>query len=469
MLTRHATALHSKKTTGRLRPLAALMCSLTVLSACMSPPQSAAPASARAASDMLDLPPMKVFSDGKSTPTSRSNTSISRDFLDLSFALETGATLDRFTRFEGPITLRVTGDSVPVSLTHDLSRLLARLDREAGISITRVPATQPAAITIETLTQAELSRRAPNTACIVVPNVSSWDEFKHARRAALSWTQVTTRERLSIFIPTNTAPQEIRDCLHEELAQALGPLNDLYRLPDSVYNDDNIHSVLTPFDMLILRATYAPELHSGMSRAEVARALPGILSRINPAGATGATPPVQITPRAWTEAAMGAMGDGSLTSRLHAAKTAVSIARSEGWSDTRAGFSWFLLGRLSIATDRASAQLALTEAKRIYDARPETRFHSAHVAMQLSALALSEGRYEAAYDISAKAISAARDAENAALLASLMMTEAEALDKLGRVSEARSVRLDSLGWARYGFGSDDVVRTRAAEIASLAQ
>jgi len=34
------------------------------------------------------------------------------------------------------------------------------------------------------------------------------------------------------------SPQEVRDCLHEELAQALGPLNDLYRLPDSVFNDD---------------------------------------------------------------------------------------------------------------------------------------------------------------------------------------------------------------------------------------
>ena len=52
----------------------------------------------------------------------------------------------------------------------------------------------------------------------------------------------------------------MRDCLHEELAQALGPLNDLYRLPNTVFNDDNFHSVLTGFDMTILRATYAPGL-----------------------------------------------------------------------------------------------------------------------------------------------------------------------------------------------------------------
>lgn len=46
-----------------------------------------------------------------------------------------------------------------------------------------------------------------------------------------------------MFIPNDTSAQEIRDCLNEELAQALGPLNDLYRLSDSVFNDDNMHTV----------------------------------------------------------------------------------------------------------------------------------------------------------------------------------------------------------------------------------
>ena len=48
------------------------------------------------------------------------------------------------------------------------------------------------------------------------------------------------------------------------------------------------------------------------------------------------------------------------------------------------------------------------------------------------------------------------------------MVKAEALDVLGRGDEADEVRLDSLGWARYGFGSDAEVRARAREIAALA-
>ena len=57
--------------------------------------------------------------------------------------------------------------------------------------------------------------------------------------------------------------------------------------------------------------------------------------------------------------------------------------------------------------------------------------------------------------------------ENAALLATLMLLQAEALDLTGQPERARAVRLDSLGWARYGFGSDWAVRAKMQEIAAL--
>ena len=43
----------------------------------------------------------------------------------------------------------------------------------------------------------------------------------------------------------------------------------------------------------------------------------------------------------------------------------------------------------------------------------------------------------------------------------------EALELENRHAEARSVRLDSIGWARYGFGPDWAVRAKLREIASL--
>lgn len=455
---------------GRAWRLGAVVLAMGVLIGCGAPELRTQRDTARAPSVLLDLPPMKLFSSLRPAKITRSNTSIARDFMALSFQLENGTELSQFTRFDGPITLRVTGSAIPASLGPDLELLIARLRREAGIDITRVEPNVDANITIETLPHADLRQRIPNAACIVAPNISSWDQYRHAARSDLSWTNVTRREKLSIFIPNDEAPQEMRDCLHEELAQALGPLNDLYSLTDSVYNDDNIHSILTEFDMLILRATYDPALRNGMSRAQVAQRLPAILSHINPAGNRVSTPPFTPTPRAWindVEAAMGAQP--SANARRAAAARAVNFALSQGWNDSRTGFSLFLLGRLSVGADRGLARAALSDAYAIYTARSDTAYHAAHVALQLSAIALLDNNFDEALRLTNTAIPIARTAGNATLLASLMMTKAEALTALGRASEARLVRLDSLGWARYGFGTDEQVLARSSEIASLAR
>ena len=89
--------------------------------------------------------------------------------------------------------------------------------------------------------------------------------------------------------------------------------------------------------------------------------------------------------------------------------------------------------------------------------------------MQLAAFALSTGSYEDALRLTGAAMPATTQGENAALLATLLMIRAEALDALGRTSEAQQVRLDSLGWGRYGFGTNAEVGARLTEIASLTR
>ncbi len=64
-------------------------------------------------------------------------------------------------------------------------------------------------------------------------------------------------------------------------------------------------------------------------------------------------------------------------------------------------------------------------------------------------------------------LDAAYEEENAALLSTLMFLRAEALELTGRACEARIVRLDSLNWARYGFGSEKHLKTKLREIQAL--
>ncbi|MGC9370314.1 MAG: DUF2927 domain-containing protein, partial [Paracoccaceae bacterium] len=164
-----------------------------------------------------------------------------------------------------------------------------------------------------------------------------------------------------------------------------------------------------------------------------------------------------------------ALGPGTLPSRRRAAaQEAVRIAAREGWTDNRTAFSLFALGRLTLPVDGEAALAAFLQAGQIYAADSDTRLQAAHVAMHMAAFSLSTGQAEAALQIANRNLSPAMGAQNAALLATLLMIKAEALEDLGRASEARAVRLDSLGWARYGFGPDSEVRGRLKEIAALS-
>src|SRR6056297_715126 len=125
-----------------------------LLGACMPVTQSET--ASRAAFEDSNLPPMKVFSVPRPQPVQASNADLARDFMDLSMALESGRALDIFTRFEGPITVRLIGE-VPASVPSDLDRLLHRLRSEAGIDI-ELTTSAAASVTINAVTRAQIQR-----------------------------------------------------------------------------------------------------------------------------------------------------------------------------------------------------------------------------------------------------------------------------------------------------------------------
>ncbi|MFX0541145.1 DUF2927 domain-containing protein [Roseovarius sp. S4756] len=436
-----------------------------MLGACV-PGTSGDVASRAATPDLGGMHGLKMFSLPQPSAPTRSNVDIARDFMDLALRLESGRDLSVLSRFEEPITVAVTG-APSATLQSDLSRLLLRLRSEAGIKITQVSG--PANITIEAVSQDDIRRALPQAACFVAPNISTLAEYRTAKRSRqTAWSNLETRRKVAIFVPNDSSPQEVRDCLHEELSQALGPLNDLYRLPDSIFNDDNVHTVLTGFDMLILRAFYAPELRSGMPRREVAARIPAILARLNPGGERIASRPLATTPRAWVRAIQTALGPGATNAqRRAAAETALRIAETSGLTDHRRAFSHYAVGRIAQSTDPAYAQTQFAAADAYYRRAPVMALHRAHSSAQLAAFAITQARGDDALAILLPQIAIAERHENAALLAQLMMMRAEALELSGRVSEGRQVRMDSLGWARYGYGADWAVRAKLREVSAL--
>ena len=416
-----------------------------------------------------DLPAMRQFTSPPQHGPTRSNRSLAQDFLDLSFQLENGAALPVMTRFEGQISLRATGN-LTATAQHDLSRLLARIRRESGITLAQVPAAQPANITIEFVRPSDIRRILPSAACVVVPNVNSWHEYRSQRRSDIrSWTDMVIRENIAIFVPDTSAPQDIRDCLHEELAQALGPVNDLWRLQDSVFNDDNFHVVLTRFDMLMLRITYDPALRSGMTRAEVAARLPAILERINPEGSFNAGRPIAtVSPVVWQNAIETVLYSNASTSkRQHAAQNAIALSQDSGLPPQLSALSYYVQGRLNAGQDAQLSINALLQAGKIYQQIPGTQLQSAHVSHRLAFAALKSGNTSDAIRLIDGALPIIEKAQNAIVLSSLLMLKAQAFEYEGRLTEAQNTRQTAIGWARYGIGDIAKINKRLGRIASL--
>ncbi len=400
----------------------------------------------------------------------RSNATLAEDFIGLTFALESGQPLTRLLRYEGPIGVAVRSRSL-TPYVRDLDALLNRLRREAGIEINRVSDPELAQIHIVAVPSSQIQRVYPGAACFIVPGETSWNGFRNRpRRDRLRWSAQRTLGTTAIFLPTDSTPQDVRDCLHEEIAQALGTANDIYRLPDSVFNDDNFHSIVTPFDMLMLRTLYDPSLRSGMTKAEVSARAVGILDRINPQGrGVGRVTRASSSP-AWKSAIETALArDGSRNARLRSADRAVQIASGMRPQDHRLGVALLTRGRLRMSSSPDEAAKDFEAAHQVFVRRLGRRdLRAAQSALHLAVAELRRGRFEQTLSLTEGSLETALRGENAILASGLYAVRSEALTAMGRGREAQRSRVESLKWARLAFGdSDGMMAAAQAELENL--
>jgi hypothetical protein len=93
---------------------------------------------------------------------------------------------------------------------------------------------------------------------------------------------------------------------------------------------------------------------------------------------------------------------------------------------------------------------------------------TAQAGVHLAALALGTAQYDLAIRLADRHVPVAAKAQNAILIAGLLSVKAEAQVALGKADAARQTRLDSLQWARYGFGDTDGALAREqAQLAAL--
>ncbi len=92
-----------------------------------------------------------------------------------------------------------------------------------------------------------------------------------------------TYDRALTVIRTELPPLLRKSCIHEELAQALGLVNDSPAARPSIFNDDEEYALLTSQDALMLRLIYDPRLRPGMTLDEARPIVETIAAELVPA------------------------------------------------------------------------------------------------------------------------------------------------------------------------------------------
>lgn len=237
--------------------------------------------------------------------TAYDNQSLADLFVLLTHGLENGDYRKTLQRFEEPVNIGMTGPGAGSYLPF-LENLVGQIRTNARVPIKTGP--PPYNLLVRFVPGEEFLPRTSNQ-CVVIFGQPDWkayvaDPERFNGRAAKSLERQTT---MSVFIPDTIEPYKVRECLLEEVTQALGTANDLYGLSTSIFNDDNAHTWPTRLDYLMLRVLYDPDMHSGLSRAETRKRAIAVLDRINPQGRNGIPlPPIrQQKFRTWRRALLG--------------------------------------------------------------------------------------------------------------------------------------------------------------------
>ena len=137
--------------------------------------------------------------------------------------------------------------------------------------------------------------------------------------------------------------------------------------------------------------------------------------------------------------------------------------------DHRLGVALLTAGRLKLRRDPAAAAEDFSQAYRLFvDRFGAEDIRTAQAGVHLAALAVRTGQFELAIELADRHLPTARAGQNAILVAGLLSIKSEAQLGQGDAAAAQATRLDSLRWARYGFGdADGALAREQAQIAAL--
>jgi hypothetical protein len=273
----------------RLRAPAALVCAAAALAACAQGTEERYRAT-------LQSYIANGFMRAETAPPDApfGNAELIRNFERIAFhkefadtGLKAEATPVELVKWTGPVRWMLTGDGVRPADERAFVELVTRLEGLTGLEFRRVEREADVFVLIAgregrrafvaALEQAGLAPRmrlilewARNDTYPCVGQVGR-------TRGREGWVNKAT-----IAIKDETRGLLRRSCIHEELVQTLGLLNDDAGARPSIFNDDQEFALLTRHDEYLLRILYDPRLEYGMTAGEGMPVVRRIVEEIGP-------------------------------------------------------------------------------------------------------------------------------------------------------------------------------------------
>ncbi|MCA0274152.1 MAG: DUF2927 domain-containing protein [Proteobacteria bacterium] len=109
---------------------------------------------------------------------------------------------------------------------------------------------------------------APQTSAAAIRSVEEMQPDIYCTAFTFTTGKGAVIDRAASVIRAELTPKLRALCIHEELAQSMGLINDSPRARPSIFNDNEEFALLTRQDELMLKMLYDPRLRPGMTLAE---------------------------------------------------------------------------------------------------------------------------------------------------------------------------------------------------------
>lgn len=190
-------------------------------------------------------------------------------------------------KWRGPVRWKLTGDGAAPRDREAYRALIARLETLTGLDFQEVEDDPDVFILIAGpgLRRAFLDQLRLAGAEGRIQIIEEWarnDLYPCVGQVGRLPQRGGWKNKATIVIKAETKGLLRESCIHEELVQTLGLLNDDAEARPSIFNDDQEFALLTAHDELLLRILYDPRLRAGMSAEEGMPIVREIVAEIGP-------------------------------------------------------------------------------------------------------------------------------------------------------------------------------------------